>query len=197
MVFSDPKRYQRLFFKVLFSFVNVFFWFDFRYSLERGSERFRGAFGCFLGVPSRGKSGHFAKDILQKQSFAHEHIFFAAIIKVRRVLARAGTPLGPPWDPLGSQVGALGDQNGVNTRLTFMILSKINQLGYFFTCSHSRTKSPLLARMVISFETSSKNQLFTRSAPRAPPRRFLDASMTAWTPPRRLQVAPRPILVDF
>ena len=32
------------------------------------------------------------------------------------------------WDPLGSQVGALGGQNGANTRLTFMIPSKINQL---------------------------------------------------------------------
>ena len=85
-----------------------------------------GDFGCFLGVPSRGKSSDFVKDILQKRSFAHEHIIFQAIIKVRRELARAGSPLGPPWDPLGSQVGTLGDQNGVKTRLTFMILSKFN-----------------------------------------------------------------------
>ena len=152
--------------------VNVFFRFDFRYPLERGFERFGRTFGCFFGVPSRGESGDFVKDILQKRSFAHEHLIFEAIIKVRRVLARAGSPLGPPWDLLGSQVGALGDQNGVNTRLTFMIASKINQLGYFLTCSHSRTKSPFLARMVISFESESKNQLF-------PPRRFLDAPQTA------------------
>ena len=152
-------------------------------------------FGCYFGIPSRGQSGDFVKDILQKRSFAHEHLIFEAIIKVRRVLARAGSPLGPPWDLLGSQVGALGDQNGVNTRLTFMIASKINQLGYFLTCSHSRTKSPFLARMVISFESESKNQLFTRSAPRTSLKGVLDASMTAWTSPRRLQGAPRSILL--
>ena len=53
------------------------------------------------------------------------------------------------------------------------------------------------ARVVISFETSSKNQLFTRSAPRTSLKGVLDASMTAWTPPRRLWGVPRPILVDF
>ena len=140
-----------------------------------------------MGVPSRGKSSDSAKDILQKRSFAHEHLIFEEIIKVRRELARAGSPLGPPWDPLGSQGGALGDQNGVNTRLTFMIDSIFNYLGYFLTCSHSRTKSPFLARMVISFESESKNQLF-------PPRRFLDASMTTRGSPRRLWGAPRQIL---
>ena len=76
-----------------------------------------------FGVPSRGESGDFVKDILQKRSFAHEHLIFEAIMKVRRELARAGSPLGPPWDPLGSQVGTLGDQIALKTRLTFMIAS--------------------------------------------------------------------------
>ena len=150
-----------------------------------------------MGVPSRGKSSDSAKDILQKPSFAHDQIIFEAIIKVRRVESDFGTPLGPKLEPTAPFWAPVRSAARANTRLTFMILSIFNQLGYFLTCSHSRTKSPFLARMVISFESESKNQLFTRSAPRTSLKGVLDASMTAWTPPRRLQGAPRPILVDF
>ena len=87
------------------------------------------------------------------------------------------------WDPLGNHVGAhssfwapVRPSARANTRLTFMIDSIFNYLGYFLTCSHSRTKSPFFARMAISFESESKIQLFT-----------LKGVLDAWTAPRRLQ----------
>ena len=49
-----------------------FFGSIFDHPLERGFERFGEAFGCFLGVPSRGKGSDFVKDILQKRSFSHD-----------------------------------------------------------------------------------------------------------------------------
>ena len=142
------------------------------------------------GPPPRAKSGHFAKDILQKPTLAQDH---------SRKPSRSplGSLRGPSWHPLGSHLGAQSSSwllvrpsARAQTRLTFVIDSIFYFWPYFSTCSHSRTKSPFLPRMAISFESESKNQMFTLKG-------VLDASMTAWTPPRRLQGAPRPILVDF
>ena len=73
-----------------------FFGSIFEHPLERGFERFGEAFGCFLGVPSRGKSSDFVKDILKKRSFAHDQL-------PERFLKPPGkdsrATLDPPWEP--------------------------------------------------------------------------------------------------
>ena len=77
------------------------------------------AFGCLLGIPSRGKSSDFVKDILKKHSFAHDHLpepFLKPPGKDSRPI------LDPPWEPSWSPLGLLYPK----TCLTFVAYSTIS-----------------------------------------------------------------------
>ena len=81
-----------------------FFGSIFDHLLERGFERFGEAVDCFLGVPSRGKSSDFVKDILEKLSFAYDQLpepFLKPPGKDSRPI------LGPPWEPSWRTLGLL------------------------------------------------------------------------------------------
>ena len=76
-----------------------FFVFAFRHPLQHAFELLRGPFCSFFGPPPRGKSGHFAKDILQKSTFAEDHFRNRFSSPPGGLWSDFRTPLGPPWDP--------------------------------------------------------------------------------------------------
>ena len=136
--FRDKERVRRRFEGTNFFFSHVpqevlfsFFSFAFRCSLE---GRFEGSRAPFRGLPgslARAKSGHFAKDILQKSTFAHAHFRNPVSSAPGCFQSASGTPLGPPWDPSWSPELSVRPSARAKTRLTFGIDSNFQLQALF------------------------------------------------------------------
>ena len=136
--FRDKERVRERFQGANFFFLSVaakvfFFFFLVRIStpLECGFEGSRGIFRALLGSLARAKSGHFAKDILQKLTFAHVHFQNPFPSAPGSLQSDFRIPLGPPWEPSWSPELPARPSARAKTRLTFGIDSIFTFRGYF------------------------------------------------------------------